>query len=248
MMSLAIKNSCEPVREMDRSVLLSGLFLLFLVLFLVSAEPAGAAENGIFRGVVTDISENPVAGAEVFVYGDSNTRRPPDFIAPPTNRQGQFAVTLPAAHYWAVARVRKGNETFGPLLPGDKHSGVPLEIDIEPGETLEEDFVVADLEDTSRLLVKYDTSFVRVAGTILDKDGNPLANAYAFANRKKNPKRIPDYISAWTGSDGSYALFLPPGEYFFGSSEIFPPERGQEHLTKVMVDSDAKNINIVRDE
>jgi len=225
-----------------------GLILPFLILILVVlGSPVYAAENGIFSGRVADVSGNPVAGAEVFVYRSANTKRPPDFIAPPSGPEGEFSVTLPAAHYWTVARLRKGDEKFGPLLPGDKHSGVPLEIDIEPGETLEEEFVIADLEETSRLLVKYDTSFVRVEGTLMNEDGTPLENGYAFANRTEEGKRIPDYVSAWTGSDGKYVLYLPPGEYYFGEARIFPPEKGKGPFHKVKVDSDTKNINIIED-
>jgi len=221
-----------------------GFCLFIVVLFLASVLVVQAEENGTFIGLVTDISGNPVAGAEVSVYRTNNTRRPADYIGP-TDRDGHFRIILPPGQYWTVARLRKGKEKFGPLLPGDRHSGSPLEIELVPGEELEEEFVVADLEETSRLVVKYDTSFVKAEGILMTRDGKPQENAYAFANRHEGMKRIPDYVSAWTDSSGRYALFLPPGTYYFGMASEFPPGAEQEHYMKVTVDSDKKNIIIL---
>jgi hypothetical protein len=223
----------------------AALYFFYVVLFFAAAL-AGAEENGTLAGLVTDVSGTPVAGAEVSVYRTDNTRRPADYNGP-TDRDGRFRVILPPGQYWAVARLREGKEKFGPLLPGDKHSGAPVEIELLPGEEAEEEFVVADLEETFRLVVKYDTSFVRAEGILMTRDGKPVADAYAFANRHEGMKRIPDYVSAWTDSSGRYALFLPPGTYYFGMALEFPPGLEQKHYMQVSVDSDRKNINIVID-
>lgn len=227
---------------------------VFLVLLMTAISATtgfaevGERENGTLGGQVMDVDERPVTNAEVYVYTNSNTRRPADFISAPTGSSGLYQVTLPPGTYWAVARLRKGDERFGPLLPGDKHSGAPLEIEIRAGETWEEDFIVSDLEESSKLAVKYNTSFVRVEGQLLNGKGEPVADAYAFANRTEGTKRIPEYISAWTGSEGRYTLFLPPGTYYFGHAREFPPGRESGPLQKVEIDKSAKNINIIIDE
>ena len=239
------------VKVMNKTIFspksVSLIFLLCLGIFLLSLGniPVGATENGILSGRVVDVNHNPVTGVEVFVYNHNNTRRPADFISPPSNENGEYKITLPPGSYWTVARLRLGKERFGPLLPGDKHSGAPLEVDIAPGENVEEEYVVADLEETSQLAVKFDTTFIRIEGVVLDQKGLPVENAYVIANRNPTMKRIPDYISTWTDKSGGYTLFLSPGEYYFGHAVEFPPELKMVNLKKVIVDSDTNNINIV---
>lgn len=225
------------------AVLCAGVFLL-----APGNKPVSGAENGVLSGRVVDVAQNPVPGVEVFVYNRPNIRRPADYISPPTSKNGEFRVTLPPGTYWTVARLRHGEQRFGPLLPGDKHSGFPLEVDIAPGENVEEEFVIADLEETSKLTVKFDTTFVKVEGVLVTAKGLPVENAYAFANRNDAMKKIPDYVSAWTGRSGEYILFLPPGTFYLGSAVVFPPGVQTGKLKKVMVDSNAKNINIVTEE
>jgi len=221
------------------------LFCLCMAFPFALAGPLLAEENAILTGRVLDVDENPVTGAEVFVYTNSNIRRPADYIAPATKSDGEYRVILPPGNYFVVARLRKGSERYGPLLAGDKHSGAPSEIELYPGDTDEEDFVVAGLEETSRLTVKYDTSFFRVEGTLLSKEGDPLKMAYAFANREPGMKKFPDYISPWTAADGKYMLFLPEGTYYFGGSQEFPVSDKTMTLKKVTIDSSVKNNNIV---
>ena len=224
--------------------------LLFMVFFLsvllpVLSCPAAVQENGVFAGRVVDVAQQPVAGAAVFVYSSTNIRRPADYISPPSDRAGGFQLTLPAGHYWAVARKRQGEEKYGPLLPGDRHSGAPLEIDITAGDTLEEEFVVADLKETSQLAVKLDTSFLHIEGKLLTKGGEPVADGYAFARRDQNGKGIPEYISAWTDGSGGYTLFLPPGTYWLGFARTFPPGPETVPWQKETIDNPSKSINII---
>ena len=81
-----------------------------------------------------------------------------------------------------------------------------------------------------------------------DSSNNAQENAYAFANRNEAMKKIPDYVSAWSDKSGGYTLYLPPGTYYLGLAEVFPPGAKQVHFTKVIVDSDTNNINNVIDE
>jgi len=230
------------------------IFLVFLAALsffanvTVVTARAQTEDNAIFQGQVLDVTGNPVAGAEVFFYASSNVRRPADFIAPPATESGEFRITLPPGSYWVVARLRKGEERFGPLLAGDKHSGAPLEIELFPGETVEEDFVVVDLKEASQLAKKYDADFLRVEGKLLSAGGQPLAMMFAFANREPVVKKIPDYISEWTDESGKYTLFLPEGTYHFGLSRELPIGVESMVLKKVTIDSSTKNNDIVLDE
>lgn len=230
------------MKKIVRICLFTVLFVLLVYNFGV---PLYAVENGTFRGQVFDVDENPVAGVEIFVYLTENTRKPADFISPPTNNQGEFKVTLPPGNYWTVARLRHGKERFGPLLPGDKHSGIPLEIEVEAGDITEEDFIIADLEETSKLAVKSDTSFIKVQGYVLSKQGDPVENRYVYVNLSPAPKKIPDFVSAWTDKSGMFTLYLAEGTYYFASATEFPPSAELARFQKVMIDSGTKNINIV---
>lgn len=223
------------------------LNLLYLAFFLlvIFYETAIADEYGILTGLVMDVSRNPMAGVEVYVYKDSNIRRPADYISPPTDKSGEFRITLPPGRYWVVARLRQGEQKYGPLLPGDKHSGSPLEIDVSPGEPVEEEFVIADLEETSQLTVKFDTSFIKIDGVLQTKEGEPVENAYAFANRQAVAKKIPDYVGAWTENNGEFTLFLPEGTYYLGMARVFPPGSEIVPTQKILVDNNSKNIHII---
>ena len=227
----------------DHLLMMVLLWSCFLVLGLFG--PATGQEGGVFSGRVVDVAQRPVAGAAVFVYSSSNIRRPADYISPPSDAAGGFQLTLPAGHYWAVARKRQGEEKYGPLLPGDRHSGAPLEIDIIAADTLQEEFVVADLKETSQLAVKLDTSFLQVEGKLLTKEGAPVENGYAFARLDAAGKGIPEYVSAWTDGSGGYTLFLPPGTYWLGFARTFPPGPESVPRQKVTIDNPSKNINIV---
>ncbi|GAB4343623.1 MAG: carboxypeptidase-like regulatory domain-containing protein [Desulfobulbaceae bacterium] len=221
-------------------------FILALCL-LLSSPSSRAAADAVLTGTILDVSGNPVAGVEVFLYKVPNIRRPADFISPPTGSDGVYRVQVPAGRYWCVARLRHGEQRFGPLLPGDKHSGDPVDIEFGEGEIVEENFVVADLEETSRLADKRDSSFFRVEGILRNSRGEPLSDAYAFANRSEGMKKYPDYISAWTDASGRYTLFLPEGTYYFGLAREFPLRVTDISLTKVTIDSNVKNNNIVLD-
>ena len=216
------------------------LYLATLLLVTLYGTAIAAEKNAVLTGLVMDVSQHPVAGVKIYAYDDSNIRRPADYISPPTDISGSFKITLPPGPYWIVARLRQNDAKYGPLLPGDKHSGSPIKIDLMPGERFDEDFVIADLKETSQLNVKFDTSFIKVEGVLRTKEGEPVENAYAFANRQAAAKKIPDYVGAWTGHDGKFTLFLPEGTYYFGLARVFPPGPKTVPTQKVSIDSETK--------
>ena len=232
-------------KRRQRCIAAFALLLVSLISSLGGAGSVTGQETGVLAGRVLDVVRKPVAGAALFVYNSGNIRRPADYISPPTDSTGEFRIALPPGHYWVVARARQGGEKYGPLLPTDRHSGAPLETDIMAGEIVEEEFIVADLRETSQLEAKLDTSFLQIEGVLLTREGEPTGNAYAFARREAAAGGIPEYVSAWTDDSGKYTLFLPAGTYWLGSARTFPPDPETGPGQKVVIDNPAQNINIV---
>lgn len=200
-----------------------GAVLGMLAWLLLSVFAAGAADAALLRGRVADIDGRPVAGAKLFVYDSANVRRPATFISPPSAADGTVAITVPPGTYWVVARFKQ-DESYGPLMPGDKHSGEPAVMDLTTEAELEQDFTVADIRELGRKRQTIAADSLRLKGRVLDAEGNPVAGAYVFASTIKGGTRIPDYVSAWTGADGTYMLALPSGpKYFLGVATAFPP-------------------------
>lgn len=192
------------------------------VWLLLAGFLAGTAEAALIRGRVVDVDGRPLAGVKLFVYDSANVRRPATFISPPSAADGTAVITVPPGIYRVVARV-KADESYGPLMPGDKHSGEPAVMDLTTEAELEQGFTVADIRDLGRRRQTIAVDSVRLSGRILDSDGKPVANAYVFASATRDASRIPDFISAWTGADGSYALIVPAGrKHYVGSATRFP--------------------------
>lgn len=188
--------------------------------------PAYAGTTGfVLSGSIVDSDGSPVAGGEVFIYTTRATRRAADFISPPTGRDGRYRVELPPGTYWCVARVRSGGK-YGPLVPEGKHSGEPREIEAAAGDEGVLDFAVADVREMARSLRKPAEGYGSVTGRVLDRNGKPVGNAYAFARKERNDERIPEFLSPSVDAAGRFSLYLPPGKYCLGGAVAFPPEKG----------------------
>jgi len=205
---------------------------------------ATAAEKVLLKGVVTDNNGKTVEGAKVFLYNGPDVRRPADFISVSTDKDGKFHVVLPVGKFWAVARSKKSEE-YGPLMPGDKHSGEPRELDVVPAREIEMNFTVKDLKDAVSLRKGTREGFVQIKGRILDKNSLPVPMAYAIAHRSEKVEGLPDYMSSWTDADGGYTLFLPPGKYYLGSALTFPPGQGYGPGNAVLIETDKTDMDIV---
>ena len=204
------------------------------VLWMAGPSISLAGGDFLFTGTVTDGAGNPVADAEIFIYDSAAIRRPADFITPRTGSDGVFRIQLPQGKYWTVARVRKGDK-FGPLLPGDRHSGEPAEVEGRaPEVTL--DFTVADIREAAQSRKKVREDYSRLVGRILDQDGKPVPHAYVFAMEGMSREDIPSYVSSWTDDRGEYVLFLPQGKYIVRGALQFPPEPKAEGTQQVPVE------------
>ena len=199
---------------------------MLLLCLIVLAGELFAADSANLRAKVLDVDGKPVAGVKIFIYQGVNVRKPADFISASTDSSGVVVVALPPGMYRAVARVKQG-ALFGPLMPGDRHSGESTEIEGESGVETGADFVIADIREIGQKKRTDTGDVVRLHGRIVDAAGKPVANAFAFAQRTKEIPALPDFISAWADEDGSYELYLPDSNSFFvGASTQFPLRAG----------------------
>ncbi len=201
-------------------------------------------ETSVLSGRILDVSGNPVEGAKVFVYDGKDIRRPADFISAQTDKDGRFRMVLPAGAYWPVARLKKSGE-YGPLMPGDKHSGEPEGVTIAAGAGLVMDFIVADLREAARAKTKVRPDNFKIQGRIIDQNGSAKMDAYAFANSSDGVSGMPDYLSAWVDEEGRYTLYLPGGRFFMGAASQFPSAHGYRGAHKIEVNGDRSGVDIV---
>jgi hypothetical protein len=181
----------------------------------------------------------------VYLYESKQVKRPADFISPKTKTDGSYKLTVPAGVYWAVAILRQTGPSFGPLQIGDKHSGEPLVLDLKNKKIEEVDFTVMDLRDAVRHSRKRSEELFEIQGRILDAHEKPLAMAYVIADSRSMPgTEIPRFLSAWTGIDGQYTLYLPAGGFYLGVSSVMPPL--QEELSHfIEVAGDMQGLDLV---
>lgn len=197
--------------------------MLLLLVLLASVLDAAAVATTPFTARITDVAGRPVSGAKLFLYSTSNVRMPADFISPPADSGGVIRGALPAGTYWAVARFKK-DDSFGPLMPGDRHSGEPTEVEIAIDREASLDFVVADIQEISQKKRSSTNEVAKVRGRVVNRDGTPAVGVYVFAHRSRDVLSLPEFMSAWTDENGAYALYLPVGaKFFLGTSRQFPP-------------------------
>lgn len=196
--------------------------VLFSCLAITTATAGyGAEDTFTLQGIVSTLSGVPVQNAEIYVYSSRNTRRPADFISKKSGNNGAYRLILPRAAYWGVARVKKG-ERFGPLLPGDKHSGEPVKIDPDTETSLTLDFTVADMQELAQRREKGREELMELSGTVTD-NGKGVAGAYVYARVGRISATLPEYFSGWTDAGGRYRIKLPAGSYLLGCDRDFPP-------------------------
>ncbi len=232
------------MKPLLRSYQLRALVVLSLFATVPLGTTHAAPQNKpSIGGLITDANGAPVGGAEVYIYTSSNTRRPADFISQKTEGDGRYQVVVPPGKYWVVARIRRG-EPYGPLMPGDKHSGPPEQIVIKPGSETLHNFIVADLREAALKARKTRENYFTISGRIISADGNPIAGQYVMALRKKKTSRLPDFISGWTDMNGRYLLYVPKGRYWIAAAAQFPAQHILGKTRRITVKSDVEEFDI----
>jgi len=212
------------------NLLLHSVMLFFFVISLPIAAK-GADSTFTLQGVIRTVSGAPVPDAEVYAYATSNTKRPADFISPKSGKDGVYRLVLPNATYWVIARIKKG-ERYGPLLPGDKHSGEPVKVDPGTETAFTLDFTVADMQELAQRREKGREELLEIAGTVTN-NGKGVAGAYVYARVGRITATLPEFFSGWTDASGKYRFKLPPGNYFLGCSTSFPPAETNYNLQEI---------------
>lgn len=219
------------------------IMLVVVICILAPDFRVFASETHSLQAKVSDLDGRPMEGAKLFLYDGPNVRRPADFISALSDRTGLVKIILPAGKYWVVARF-KSDGKYGPLAPGDKHSGEPLEVDVTTGGA-EADFIVADIRELGQKKRATATDAQRLKGRVVDAQGVPVAKVLVFANRSKEFSELPDYISASTGDTGEYEIFLPPGATFYlGVSRQLPLKPQDVVLKPAVMESGKIDIAI----
>lgn len=180
----------------------------------------------------------PLADAFVYLY----TKAAGELIGPNYAKQvqadsgGRFRIELPAGRYWLSARKRADGSRSGAPQVGDwtgNYPGNPIEVNT--GEQLQlTDFsldrVVAEKQRQRMANGKFATSDTLIRGRAVDQEGNPLSGIYVYAYSDSRMIGKPSYISAPTGEDGNFQLFLSSGgSYYIGARSTFggPLEPGE---------------------
>jgi len=214
--------------------------IFFLTIFQVFA----ADDSPVLSGMISDVDGKGVEGASVFVYTGPDIRRPADFISGRTGKDGRFRLVLPPGKYWVVARLKK-TEGYGPLMPGDKHSGEPRVLEVVPHPNIESDFTVADIKEAALMKSKTRDDFIKIKGRILDEQGVPVKAGYVIANKSEKKTDMPDYLSVWTDDEGHYMIYLPRGKYYMGAASHFPPGKGGRADRTMFFDADMLDLDII---
>jgi hypothetical protein len=184
------------------------------------------------------VGEMPVAGAFVYVYTEnaSGLMGPSYGEAAQTEEDGSFRIELPAGRYFLAARKRADGSRMGEPAAGDlngAYAGNPVEV-AKGNIALLGDFVLAPVDAAQRLERLNQGKFVRTetffTGRVVNQDGQPVKGVYVFAYLDSRMVGKPTYISAPTGAEGAFTLYLGDGgTYFLGARSAFggPLEPGE---------------------
>lgn len=202
-----------------------------------SGKPRVPGGTGIRGKVYADGA--PLDRARVTLYQDGDTIfRGIGYASTLTNKNGDFSFSLEPGTYYAVARKRAGDDRMGPLTAGDMFAYTHE----NPVEVVEDSYSVISMNAATKLLkVKESGQEVTlggtvkaggtvISGTVVDKDGRPVAGVFASAYRDSMMTQKPDFMSQETGPDGRYVINISEGgEYFVGARNTIggPAEKGE---------------------
>lgn len=181
------------------------------------AEPGTA-----LRGRVTSAGRG-AAGAYVYVYteDEAGLMGPSYGEAVQTDEQGRFTVALPAGRFFLAARQRADGTRIGEPAAGDLRGSYPGNpVSLSPGETVELgafplEAVDAETHRQRMAAGKFAPTGTALEGRIVDPDGAPVSGVYVFAYLDARMVGKPTYISARTGDDGRFSLYLGTGGTFY---------------------------------
>jgi hypothetical protein len=166
-----------------------------------------------------------VTDAYVNIYADtvSNLLGPSQTMSSPTDKEGRYQVNLPPGTYFVVARKRVSGNPTGPLSPGDYYSEHQRVVtDVVAGKMAVVDLPIVLMNNP--MFFKRDNASqetdTAIHGRIVNKEGKAVFGAFAMAYTDADLKRLPDYASTLSDSDGRFTIYLPKGGSYYLSARM----------------------------
>lgn len=205
--------------------------LVLLVLILSGcgeqSGPASPSANELVevQGQITA----PLEKATLYIYKKGMDLYGPAFaVSDESDREGRFAISLPAGDYVTVVRKRVSGATVGPVVAGDNRSDfIPLKV--EKGMAQLNLSAPIKVGDNRRLTKQDEATLTGFSGRIADADGNPVEGVRIQVYDHVQMSERPKYVSEKTGPDGRYQMLLPEGgTYYICARDNFggPPKLG----------------------
>jgi hypothetical protein len=253
-----------------KKTLKPALLLLLFTFFIISCttsktsvkadEQAAVSVSSSISGVVLDMKDDkPIEGAYVYAYKSASRGQmgPSDFISNPTNAKGEFSFDVAPEEYYVIARKREDGSNVGVLSTGDYSSPTGIKVKVAGNSDA---VVTIKIEEIVEPMFFKKTgaeiTSTGIKGFIYNKKGSPVAGAFVIAYRDKKMKKLPEFASVPTQSDGSYVLYLPTGGKYYIAARTntkSPPVKGEyygtydgcnDHSVNVIQDLFIKDINI----
>lgn len=204
------------------------LFSLLVGAALISGCVTTGKSSSISSGV-HGVATAPVEGVYIFIYEKgADPHGPPYTMSEATGPDGSFSVNLPDGEYTLVARKHKSGLPGSPLSEGDQKSPI-VPVTVKGGKLTAETVMLVPKSDDVKFFEATPVSDTALSGKILDSDGNPMkgfrVHVYTYAQMSERPK----YVSAATGPDGKFVVYLPKGgTYYIAARDHFggPPKIG----------------------
>lgn len=210
-----------------------GVFVsLAMALLLAASLSSGCAASGVSSGAANSVKgfvAQPVEGAYIFVYEKgASPHGPPFAMSEATGPGGSFDVDLPDGEYTIVARRHASGLAGSPLSEGDSKSEM-MDIKVAGGQIVETTLFMRKKDDDEKYFGAGEKAETAISGLVTDSEGNPMrgfrVHVYTYAQMSERPK----YVSAATGPDGKYMVYLPKGgTYYIAARDHFggPPKIG----------------------
>ena len=216
-------------RLFEKSIQALSLMAVFILPLLVSGCATSGAAKARSGSGVTGFVSAPVEGAYVFIYEKgADPHGPPYAMTQATGPEGSFEMGLPDGEYVLVARKHKNGRPGSPLSKDDQKSE-PVSISVKGGKIERLALVLLSKTDDVKHFDAAGESATAISGRIFDSEGNPMrgfrVHVYTYAQMSERPK----YVSAASGADGKFIVFLPKGgTYYLAARDNFgaPPKIG----------------------
>ncbi|PLY00111.1 MAG: hypothetical protein C0623_07970 [Desulfuromonas sp.] len=190
------------------------------MLMLPTSGETPQANPLVETGVLGTVTWNgkPVAGASASIYPDLSSQLK-GFgmgMSAPSDENGFFEVPLEPGTYYLVVRQRKSGAFAGPLRAGDLFGYYPGNaIALKQGEVARVEIPLIEVPQKVERFASSLFGNTAISGTIVDKDGNPLAGLRALLYKDEMMLNRPEYVSQPTGPDGEFIISFPKGGTYY---------------------------------